>query len=325
MPLRLMHWGGVVLLALGAVVIRPEAAAKTPLVMPLTFPGATSTTAIGINSEGNIVGNYVDNSFCFHGFLLAAGSYVKLDVPNATVTVARGINPLGDIVGFYSNADASRVCIPGAVAAPCPGCQGFLLRNGVYTAINVPFAGTTNTRAFGINPQGDIVGRYTGGDGLQHGFLRSSGGTYTPIDFKDSLGNKAALTNAFGINPRGEIVGTYSLTDPTCNSDCHSFLLLTDGTFTPLIVAVAVTATRGASPRVLARGINDRGDIAGSFDDGSGNDVPFLLELDDRRSSTLAVPASNSDAFGINARGDIVGDYEDTSSVTHGFFLTRAL
>jgi len=37
------------------------------------------------------------------------------------------------------------------------------------------FPGAINTQATGITPSGDIVGRYTGNDGVLHGFLLSSG------------------------------------------------------------------------------------------------------------------------------------------------------
>jgi hypothetical protein len=51
--------------------------------------------------------------------------------------------------------------------------HGFLLKNGRFTTIDVPGAAAAagGTSAGGINPQGDIVGYYLGGDTLIHGFL----------------------------------------------------------------------------------------------------------------------------------------------------------
>src|SRR5207302_440744 len=69
--------------------------------LDVPVPGASQTTAGGINPRGDIVGTYVDSSGHSHGFLLSGGSYTTLDVPGATFTVAVGVNPRGDIVGFY--------------------------------------------------------------------------------------------------------------------------------------------------------------------------------------------------------------------------------
>ena len=67
------------------------------------------------------------------------------------------------------------------------------------------------TLAFGINPRGDIVGRYVAG-GKNHGFLLHKG-NFTAIDAPNSRG-----TTAFGITPGGDIAGTY--TDATTGMMC---------------------------------------------------------------------------------------------------------
>jgi len=59
------------------------------------------------------------------------------------------------MVGGYGSADGNG--------------HGALVTDG--NCITVDFPGGTNTYANGINPQGDIVGRYTGADGIVHGFL----------------------------------------------------------------------------------------------------------------------------------------------------------
>src|SRR5260370_1343725 len=70
------------------------------------------------------------------------------------------------------------------------------------TFTTIDFPGASFTQALGINPRGDIVGRYISA-GVTHGFLLS-GGEFTTIDFPGS-----SLTFAVGINPRGDIVGLY--------------------------------------------------------------------------------------------------------------------
>ena len=68
----------------------------------LDVPGAEDTYAIGIDTSGQIVGQYLVAGR-FHGFLLDVdGSYTTLDVPGADATRAFGINDNGQIVGLYS-------------------------------------------------------------------------------------------------------------------------------------------------------------------------------------------------------------------------------
>jgi probable HAF family extracellular repeat protein len=65
---------------------------------------AHETTAFGINTSGQIVGNYHDNSG-YHGFLLSDGVYTTLDDPLATqYTYAFGINNAGQVVGSYDDS-----------------------------------------------------------------------------------------------------------------------------------------------------------------------------------------------------------------------------
>ena len=84
---------------------------------------------LGINDQGEIVGDYVDSAGNRHGFVRSKGHYTTLDVPDAVLTVAEGINDCGEIVGLYVDADGNQ--------------HGFVLCKGVYTTIDVP--GEINT------------------------------------------------------------------------------------------------------------------------------------------------------------------------------------
>ena len=57
--------------------------------------------------------------------------------------------------------------------------HGFLLMHGRFATIDFP--GALATLAFGINPQGEVVGPYTDSSGNGHGFLLSNG-TFATID-----------------------------------------------------------------------------------------------------------------------------------------------
>jgi probable HAF family extracellular repeat protein len=93
--------------------------------------------------------------------------------------------------------------------------------DGPFEPINVP--GAVGTRAFGINPQGDIVGSYTAA-GRTHGFLLSDG-AFTTIDYPG-----AASTEAWGINARGDIIGRYTV----AGRDGTLGFLLLKGKFTDI-------------------------------------------------------------------------------------------
>src|SRR5436189_37274 len=113
----------------------------------LADPLATQhfTEASGINNAGQIVGIYSAGNGT-HGFLLSGGTYTTIDDPLATNgNGAQAINDRGQIVGSYTNAT---------------GSHGFLLSGGVYTTLDDPVTGARNTRAFGVNNAGQIVGSY---------------------------------------------------------------------------------------------------------------------------------------------------------------------
>ena len=99
--------------------------------------------------------------------LAAEGVYTSIDYPGAILTVGRGISPEGVIVGWYRATDHS--------------AHGYILQNGVFSAINFPGASATTTDG-GPNPNGDVVGNYVDGNGVPHGY-RLSGGVFTTIDF----------------------------------------------------------------------------------------------------------------------------------------------
>jgi probable HAF family extracellular repeat protein len=71
-----------------------------------------------------------------------------------------------------------------------------------------------------------------------------------------------------------------------------------------------------------AQGINDSGQIVGSYQDAAGNEHGLLL--DQGSYTTLDVPGSKgTTATGINASGQIVGQYQDAAYKVHGFLLDQ--
>ena len=83
--------------------------ADGPTYTSIDFPGATLTDAFGINTRGDIVGNYVNADKSDHGFLLSGGQFSTIDFPGASTTEAFTINTRGDVGGFDTLAGGSHV------------------------------------------------------------------------------------------------------------------------------------------------------------------------------------------------------------------------
>ena len=86
----------------------------------LAFPGASSTMALGVSSNEEVVGTYTDgsgNSATMHGFTWTpVGGFATVDDPNGVgTTTINGVNDLGDLVGFYVDGNGNT---DGFVAIP---------------------------------------------------------------------------------------------------------------------------------------------------------------------------------------------------------------
>jgi probable HAF family extracellular repeat protein len=198
--------------------------------------------------------------------------------------------------------------------------------------------GFENSKAFGINANGQVVGEaYT--SSAWHAFLYSSG-TMTDLG---TLGSDSC-SRALSINAGGQVVG-YSLAT-IGGGDAHAFLYssgaMTDlGTFggsysyatginaSGQVVGQAYTTVGVQSPRAFlysggtktdlgtlggswseANGINDGGQVVGSsFISGDNHAHAFLYSSGTMTDlGTLGGPNNDSQAFAINASGQVVGD-----------------
>ena len=199
----------------------------------LKVPHATSSIIDGINSSGQMVGEYVTSGGQLLGFFYTGTKFVTLNFPHSHGTYATGINDSGLIVGGYFDSNNDE--------------HGFLYKAGVFTRINFP--GGTQTTAWGINSSGEIVGSYDVSGG-GNGFLLENG-VYYPIAFP-----LAKSTGANGINDAGAIAGYYNDT-----TGQHGFTY-SGGVFTQVDVP-------GAANTTLYR-IKNNGSVAGYLEDSRG-------------------------------------------------------
>lgn len=161
----------------------------------LVAPDSQATFPYGINDNGQIVGQYVDNTpnAGLHGFLDSNGAFQTLDEPGAAYTNLVGINDSGQIVG-YSDL-GSFLYTPGVNGKPA-----------TFTTITTPTGGAATVTA--INNNGQMVGYYRDKAGA-HGFIYD-GKHFTK--FVLPVANKASILPT-GINNAGDITfGGYGTT-----------------------------------------------------------------------------------------------------------------
>jgi uncharacterized membrane protein len=256
-----------------------EAQARTYNYTFFDVPDAAGVTVpFGINNAGTIAGFYYQNGY--HGFIkTAGGSYTTIDVPGATDTFIYGINANGRIVGGYGDpavyasgqgfiydnetytfpfnvlpiSDGSYpagINLAGQIVGQysldgsIQGIRGFLWDGGFTT-----LEPTVVLEPKGINDAGWIVGFYGVFFSINHGFIRSPGGVYSPFDVPG-----VAQTFIFGINNHNWISGSYKHDDGIQHGFVH------DGIAFSYIDVPGALETR-------VQGINDRGQVVGAYRD----------------------------------------------------------
>jgi probable HAF family extracellular repeat protein len=205
---------------------------------------AYGTQALGINNSGEIVGLTFTNQYLKTvPFLDRGGALTLLNIFGSPYAQANGVNDSGEVVGYYNQT-----------ASPY-NLEGFIYKNGTVNSIFVP--GSFGTELFGVNDAGQIVGVYLDSVGGSHPFLYSNG-SFIPIVLPSNLQGSYVT----GINNRGEIVGYGG------NGIYYESFLDNNGTFT--------TFSLPGSYGTEAMGINDEGQIVGSYFDSQGGHHAFL-------------------------------------------------
>jgi hypothetical protein len=233
-------------------------------------------------------------------------------------TFANGMNTSGNIVGFIRDANAAR---HGYLRAP----------DGTFTIFDDPGAGTCSfscgtigngqgTRAYAINPSGEIVGFYTDNSARCHGYVRAANGTFTQIDAPDAgtgpfpQGTFPSEFTPAGINPAGTITGFYV----DASSVQHGFVRASGGKITEFDPSGSILTNPNA--------IDQTGAITGFYFDANFVGHGFLRTPDGAITSFDApgadmTPGTGNGTFGVSLtpNGEIEGVYVDASGVLHGF------
>ena len=229
---------------------------------------------------------------------------INVDLPGVTLTAGLGINTEGDIVGRYQ---------VGSVG------HGFLLSEGALTTIDYPGGISGTTQAWGITPEGVVVGYYRdhgtiiGGDAFRtRAYLRDASGNFTAIDFPG-----AENTFAIKITPMGQVVGCY-------HHQGKDFAVSGGGTMHGYVYHNGAYESFSV-PGTMHNGITRQGRIIVGVWYPTPTEF-HAYKVEDGNYQLLDIPNSiSSDARGVNPSGEIVGYYIDStpSHGTHGFLLNR--
>src|SRR5438876_2688441 len=233
-------------------------------------------------------------------------------------TIAFSLNPSGAIAGFTRDANNAR---HGFLRAP----------GGTFTIFDDPAAGTCSTscgtigpgqgtRAYAINPSGQIVGFYSDNSARCHGYVRAANGIFTQIDAPDAgtgpfpQGTFPSEFTPAGINPGGTITGFYV----DASSVRHGFVRAANGVITEFDPTGSILTNPNA--------INEAGEITGFYFDANFVGHGFLRATDGTITSFDAPgadmpPGSGNGTFGVGltANGEIEGRTVDAKGVFHGF------
>lgn len=289
----------------------------------IDYPGAESTQVFGVNDHGIAVGNGYGPS----------GTYPFVyDIKTGTFTDVANVAGY-DSTSFLAISDSGRLA--GVVDDFVQGTRSGLIRDvqGADTVFSHPDAMSV-TEVRGINNQGLVSGSRDSAERPgEYAFAfvyDPRNGTFT--DFAESL-----LTLAHGMNAQGDVVGSalfatgFGPADPCPDLPGnpavkrYGWLRTVDGSLTYFIVNGEFTR---------ARGVNDRGQIAGYVEHSSGGAAQkgFVIELEASDCQVLTVAAGDLLEFpnsivtspeGITNSGDVVGiAVDDGTGVYHGFVAT---
>jgi uncharacterized membrane protein len=270
-------------------------------IVPLSFaqgtytqidvPNSISTAVYGINSAGDLVGDYQDLQEITHGFLLSGGVYTTIDYPgvDAIGTVARGINDSGKIVGYSAAADI-------------PTYRGFEydIATKSFTPINYSENSWVSTFPLVINNAG-LVGGVAEDRSFQEVGFEWDG------QFRTIVSPDRAPTTVDGLNNVGEFAVTV-LDNPAAS------YLFSNGEFQLLTIPL---------PGALAGGLNDNGELVGTyFDKAEHVNLGFAYQNGSIVQILQFDGAYSTSPGNVNNSGVVAGTVFEFNGAVHGFTWT---
>jgi hypothetical protein len=266
----------------------------------------TFNQLLGINNHGEIAG-YFGSGAQGHpnkGYLLFLSQhrsrYVNENVPGALQTQVTGLNDRGVTVGFWSGQNT---------ASQMNANLGFYAWGGSFHSVAFPTRHNSNppvNQLLGVNNANVAVGFYTDAKGNPHGYAYS----ITRHWFHSVIVPGGVSDTATGINSAGAISGFY--TGP--GGVTRAFMKGPGGRITRLMFPGA-SATE-------AFGINDSGEVVGTYMTGSGDNAKSFGFTWTRRAGFRSITApggrGRTTINGVNDAGDLVGFFTGPAGRTNG-------
>jgi probable HAF family extracellular repeat protein len=173
--------------------------------------------------------------------------------------------------------------------------------------------GAVNTRAFGINNAGQVVGTAAiyATAGATYGFIYN-GGNFTNLSAPGVTPGNGGSTVALGINSTGQIVGyAGGVVSPGGVVGPYEGFLYSGGAYQILSVPGATNT--------YANGINSTGEIVGYWDSESGTREGGFIYQNGVYTAINVPGATSTQPRAINDLGQILGTYVDASHIAHFF------
>jgi Cu/Zn superoxide dismutase len=179
----------------------------------LAYPGASATSALGVNGSDEVVGTYTDgsgNSATTHGFTWTSDrGFASVDDPQGPgATTVNGVNDHGDLVGFYTDGKGNT--------------DGFMATPAVASVAHLRLqAMPQGTATFGWNAEGQLT--------VQVNASGLTPGSWHGVELTAPGG---AVITQFGVlaaNGAGQAQATLTSTDTTPVPPGSHLVILLDG------------------------------------------------------------------------------------------------
>lgn len=280
----------VVAYAFQSLALVSSASAGT--LIPIQPPSGSFQTGIfDINNRGQIAGSFTTDGVDLIGFFGSIDGNYQTFTVNGNQTEARAINGQGLVIGFYVDEG-----LPVEFAREPDGSLSDITKDGI------PLLGI----AQGINAAGEFVGDYVRDSGsvpVRGGYKGNNSAWQEDVD----LPFPAVRVAPRGINERGDIVGWFVAE----GGEGTQGFLISDGATTVLNFPGAAST--------FVQGINNRGQLSGSWEDADRVSHGFFLDSDLASWTSIDAPNSmNTQAFQINDLGQVaLNGYGDTSKESY--------